>query len=163
MKLKIISRLIQIFALYLFVMAMLSIVSKINVIRSGAKTKGKIVSAYNEFVYSTQTNGKSYGTSHFISRPIIQYKINGELYEINGKIFGKIGDDYQIGQLIPLIYLPTNPGYAIIDSFGELWNDPIKKILVSILLFIVGCYISHIIRYLRLKFTSIFNPNQFLT
>lgn len=162
MKIKILSRLIQIFALYLLVTAVFQIIGKINVIRSGAKTHGKIVSSYKEFDYSTQTSRKSYGTSHYISRPIIQYKINGESYEINGRIFGEIGDDYQIGQSVPLIYLPNNPDYAIIDSFLELWSDPSKKISFSIFLFIFGSYLSHIIHYVKNKIISLFNPNQFL-
>ncbi|MGE8720765.1 DUF3592 domain-containing protein [Leptospira terpstrae] len=162
MKIKILSRLIQIFALYLLVTAVFEIIGKINVIRSGAKTNGKIVSSYKEFDYSTQTSGKRYGTSHYILRPIIQYKINGESYEINGRIFGEIGENYQIGQSVPLIYLPNNPDYAIIDSFLELWSDPSKKILFSIFLFIFGSYLSHIIHYVKNKIISLINPNQFL-
>ena len=54
MKTKMISRLIQVFALYLFVTAVWNILGKIETIYSAEKINGKVVSSYKEFNYTTQ-------------------------------------------------------------------------------------------------------------
>lgn len=159
MKTKIVSRVLQAFAVYLFVMGTLIVISKVNTIRTGKKTYGKVVSSYKEFDYSTQTRGKSYGTSHYILRPIIQYQVDGEIYEIHGQIFGEVGKEYTIGLPVPLYYLPNQPDYAIINTFSEIWVNPIQKLLFSLIVFILGTFLPEILNYAKRKFVSIFqNP-----
>lgn len=142
MKTKITSRLLQLFALYLFFTSTYTIIGNIITIRTGATILGKVVSSYKELDYSTQTSGKSYGTSHYIQRPIIKYNINGETFEMQGRIRGEVGDEYQIGQLVELYYSIDDPSYSKISSFWEFWYEPIKNIILSILIFLFGTFLS---------------------
>ncbi len=151
MKTKIISRLIQIFALYLFVTAIWNLLGKIEMIYSAEKINGKVVSSYTEFDYTNQTSNKRYGTSHYILRPKIQYTVNGETHEINGQIYGEMESDYKLGQLVQLLYLTNNPSYAMIDSPLELWTYPAKRISLAIVLFLIGYYFSTLLHKIKEK------------
>lgn len=120
---------------------------------------GKVTSSYKEFDYSTQTSNKRYGTSHYIHRPIIQYIVNGETYEINGKILGEMGSEYQLNQSVPLIYLANNPSYGRIDSFLEFWSEPLKMGLYSIIVFLIGTYLGEIFDTIKKKLSQFFPRN----
>ncbi|TGL67800.1 DUF3592 domain-containing protein [Leptospira jelokensis] len=158
MKTKILSRLLQLFAVYLFISGSLIIIDKVITIRTGKKTFGKVVSSYKEFQSTNQTSGRRYGTSKYIQRPIIHYQVDGEIYEIHGQIFGEVGDEYKIGQSVPLYYSPTQPDFAMINTFSEIWVDPIQKLLLSFLVFIFGTFLSKIIFSIKTKVTSLFHP-----
>lgn len=129
------SRGLQILAIYFLLKAGYQTIGNISLIQSATRTQGKIVSSYKEFDYSTQTRGKSYGTSYYIDRPIIQYTIKGVNYELHGQIRGKIGSSYQLGQTVPIYYLPDNPDFSMIDSFYEMWYEPIRTFIFSLLIF----------------------------
>ncbi|TGM05370.1 DUF3592 domain-containing protein [Leptospira jelokensis] len=158
MKTKILSRLLQLFAVYLFISGSLIIIDKVITIRTGKKTFGKVVSSYKEFQSTNQTSGKRYGSSKYIQRPIIHYQVDGEIYEIHGQIFGEVGDEYKIGQSVPLYYSPTQPDFAMINTFSEIWVHPIQKLLLSFLVFIFGTFLSKIIFSIKTKVTSLFHP-----
>ncbi|TGL19902.1 DUF3592 domain-containing protein [Leptospira yanagawae] len=158
MKIKIVSRLLQLFAVYLFVSASLIIIDKVITIQTGKKTFGKVVSSYKEFQSTNQTSGKRYGTSKYIQRPIIHYQVDGEIHEIHGRIFGEVGDEYSIGQSVPLYYSPTQPEFAMINTFSEIWVDPIQKLLFSFIVFILGTFLSQIILSIKAKVKSLFQP-----
>ncbi|TGL59346.1 DUF3592 domain-containing protein [Leptospira ognonensis] len=152
MKTKITSRLLQLFALYLFFTSAYAITGNVIIVRTGAITLGKVVSSYKEFDYTTQTRGKSYGTSHYIQRPIIKYNINGETFEVVGQIKGEVGDEYQIGQEVELYYSIDNPSYSKINSFWEFWYEPIRNLCFSILIFLFGTNLSLILSKVRSRF-----------
>lgn len=156
MKTKILSRLLQIFAIYLFLSASYHIIGNLIMIRNGEKTNGKVVSSYKELDYSTQTSTKRYGTSHYRQKPIINYQIQGETYEIHGEIIGEVGKDYEIGQPISLYYLPRQPSYAKINLFLELWYKPIKSIFWSIFIFLISLSLKKIILFAKEKVSSFF-------
>ncbi|TGM52110.1 DUF3592 domain-containing protein [Leptospira biflexa] len=157
MKTKIISRFLQILALYIFLSTSYYVLGRIFTIRDGEKINGKVVTSYKELDYSTQTSGKRYGTSHYILRPIIQYQINGETNEIHGEILGEVGKEYQIGQSVPLYYLPNQPSYAIINTFSELWARPIQSFIWSIMIFLIGTFLDKIIKNIKEKVSAFFN------
>ncbi|XDD45858.1 DUF3592 domain-containing protein [Leptospira sp. WS39.C2] len=161
MKIKILSILILVYALYLFVLSAIQIISTINIMQAGVKTNGKIVSSYKEFSHSTQTSSRRYGTSHYIIKPIVHYSVNGSVFEIHGKILGEIGSEYKMGQSIPLLYLPNNPGYAKINSFLELWSKPLKGIVFSVFFTLFGIYLKSIILFLKQKLINLFQLNPF--
>lgn len=162
MKTKIISRILQVFALYLFFSTSYTILGRILTIQSGKKINGEVVSSYKEKQYSTQTSGKSYGTTHYILRPIIQYKVNGETFEINGKILGEVGKEYQIGTPVELIYNPNQPSYSFINSFLELWYEPLKYIIYSVILFFFGTFLRQIMERIKEKIIHFFRTHFFL-
>lgn len=149
---KLISRALQIFAVYLFLTASYKTIGNVSILQTATRTQGKVVSSYKEFDYSTQTRGKSYGTAYYIDRPIIQYKVDGTTYEVHGQIFGKIGSGYQLGQSVPLYYLPDNHSYSVIDSLYEMWYEPIRNYILSILIFSIGTFSSEWIKWTKNKF-----------
>lgn len=158
MKIKIFSRILQLFALYLFFTSVYASLGKIITIQSGSKIFGKVVSSYKETDYSTQTGNKRYGTTHYILRPIIKYQVNGKTYEIHGKILGEVGNQYKIGQSVPLYLSENQPDYAIINSFFELWYEPLRNILFSIGIFLVGTFFGKILSNIKDNIVNLFNP-----
>lgn len=158
MKIRILLRILQLFALYLFFTSIYASLGKIITIQSGTKIFGKVVSSYQETDYSTRTGNKRYGTKHYILKPIIKYQLNGETYEIHGKIIGEVGNQYKIGQSVPLYLSEYQPDYAIIDSFYELWYEPLRNILISIGLFLVGTFFGKIFSKIKDKIANLFNP-----
>ncbi|MBL0956398.1 MAG: DUF3592 domain-containing protein [Leptospira sp.] len=162
MKIKILSRILQLLALYLLFTSIYASLGKIITIQSGTKITGIVESSYKETDYSTQTGNKRYGTTHYILRPIIKYQVNGETYEIHGKILGEVGNQYQIGQHVPLYLSENQPDYAIINSFYELWYDPLRAILFSIGLFLIGTFFGKILSKIKTSIVNLFNPQAHL-
>ncbi|MCW7463708.1 DUF3592 domain-containing protein [Leptospira limi] len=162
MKIKILSRILQLLALYLFFTSVYASLGKIITIQSGTKISGKVVSSYKETDYSTQTGNKRYGTTHYILRPIIKYQVNGETYEIHGQILGEVGNHYQIGQRVPLYLSENQPDYAIINSFYELWYEPLRNVFFSIGLFLVGTFLGKILSRIKTSIVNLFNPQAHL-
>ncbi len=138
---KLLCRGLQIFAIFLFLKAGRETVSNISILLTATLIQGKVVSSYQEFDYSTQTGGKRYGTSNYIDRPIIQYIINGTTYRFYGQIWGEMGSDFQMGQSVPLYYLPDNPYYSVLASFYEMWYDPIRTFIFSVFVFFIGSFL----------------------
>ncbi|MCW7506731.1 DUF3592 domain-containing protein [Leptospira levettii] len=149
MKIKILSRIIQLLALYLFFTSLYVSLGKIITIQTGTKIFGKVISSYKETDYSTQTGNKRYGLTHYILRPIIKYQVNGEIYEFHGKILGEVGNHYQIGQPVPLYLSADKPDYAIINSFYELWYEPLRNLFFSIGLFLIGTFLAKILSKIK--------------
>ncbi|MCW7502982.1 DUF3592 domain-containing protein [Leptospira paudalimensis] len=162
MKIKILSRILQLLALYLFFTSIYASLGKIITIQSGTKIFGIVESSYKEKDYTTQTGNKRYGTTHYTIRPIIKYQVNGETYEIHGKILGEVGNQYQIGQHVPLYLSENQPDYAIINSFYELWYDPLRTILFSIGLFLIGTFFGKILSKIKTSILNLFNPQSHL-
>jgi hypothetical protein len=62
----------------------------------------------------------------------VQYIVNDQPYQYH-QTFTDFGN-YQVGQQLPIIYDPTNPGRAKLQTFPEIWLGPILLFASSLIL-----------------------------
>jgi hypothetical protein len=65
---------------------------------------------------------------------LVQYTVNDQPYQAQ-QTFTDFGN-YQLGQQLPIIYDPANPGRAKIHTFPEIWLGPILLFAASFVLFL---------------------------
>ena len=90
------------------------------------KTEG-IVTTYETVYGSAHTK---YGHAKVESAyPVISYVVNGKLYSMRGEenvLFGK-------NEIVPVIYVRTNPTKAFVYTFASFWFHPILVLPIIIL------------------------------
>lgn len=123
---------------YLFSISGYELLGKVLLKHTGKETTGQVISSYDEFSHSTQTGNKRSGRSIYVKRPIIEYQVGGEKFQIHGEILGEIGKDYQLNQKLEILYSSENPDYAMIYTFSEFWYPPARSLLLASALLYLG-------------------------
>jgi hypothetical protein len=70
--------------------------------------------------------------------PLVRYEVEGTTYEFQSSI-SSTTPGYAVGQKVPVMYRPENPGAGQIDSFFERWLMPIVLGVFGLVFTLVGC------------------------
>ena len=94
----------------LIVGAVFLVVRTGTLIATGVRTRGKVV----DLASSNSSDGAS------VFRPVVTFEVRGEQHTFTSS-HGSKPAGYDVGDQVGVIYLPDDPAYARIDSFGSLW------------------------------------------
>ena len=70
--------------------------------------------------------------------PIVEYQVEGETYRIDGHFAPAPPSVYRTGEKVVVAHHPSRPSEGRIDSFGELWLEPLVFGSVGVLFTLIG-------------------------
>jgi hypothetical protein len=97
-----------------------SLVTSVKLQASGVRTTATVTDV-EKF-----TGGKaSFPSTNY--RLIVTFDVDGKTYTLQSNALYAPLDHTWVGETMPVIYDPTNPDRALIDTFKERWLEPITN------------------------------------
>lgn len=69
--------------------------------------------------------------------PIVEYRVGGATYRFASASYAN-SPAFEIGETLPVRYLPEQPDQARLDRFGSLWGLPLGLGLAGLLMSLAG-------------------------
>lgn len=89
-----------------------------RLLTDGVKTQGKVIG----MVRTVKGNKTA---------PVIQYVVDGHVYDVNGHTYSSPAE-YAIGDQVIVVYEPKSPETGAIQSFSEQWMGPLLGLGLSV-------------------------------
>ena len=111
-----------------FIALSIQSIQNLYLLSNGVKAKGSVIESY-------ERKGVGRGKQHSYS--IVAFKTAK-----NSRVTFKTSYYYDLSQKLSVLYDPTNPSKAIVNSFLQVWLEPLLVLLGS-LIFIVFLWAYH--------------------